>query len=119
MMNKVKEALERLELRSDISPNDPHINTLVDLAESVLSVAGKMPEKKKHSDWDCGDAHCIVCEDRGYNNAIEECTLAFAGMIPEAKAYPFMSSPDVNLSAAEVKGWNACRDAIINSIKGE
>ena len=27
----------------------------------------KRPEKKVHLDWDCGTKHCIVCEDRGYN----------------------------------------------------
>jgi hypothetical protein len=55
------------------------VQVLIDLAEKVL--AAKMPEKKKHSDWDCGDAHCIVCEDRGYNRAIDDCRIAITGAL--------------------------------------
>lgn len=80
-MKEIREAVNIVRQNCYLSSPEIHnaLLTLLDLAEKVLAV--KIPEKKKHSDWDCGDAHCIVCEDRGYNRAIDDCRIAITGAL--------------------------------------
>lgn len=82
-MKQIREAVNIVRQNCYLSSPEIHnaLLTLLDLAEKVLAV--KMPEKKKHSDWDCGDAHCIVCEDRGYNRAIDDCQIAITGILED------------------------------------
>lgn len=104
-----------------------YLKVLIDLAETVLSVGAKMPEKKhrEHNQhltsgdwWACN--YCGAMDNCGccdvYNEAIDQCTLAFAGMIPEEKRLvnkmPYIGYND------EITGWNACRDAILSAMKG-
>lgn len=94
-------------------------NVLLDLAEKVLAVGARMPEKgdlyMQHDiDTPLGQEGLI---NKGRNDAIDAFTLAFAGMIPEAK--------ETKVHGHELcpecmrHGWNACRDAIIKAIKGD
>lgn len=60
------------------------LDLVLDLAESVLSVAGKMPQKINHNHGGaCGSGNFCppsYAEAEAYNKAIDACILAFAGM---------------------------------------
>lgn len=80
-MKEIREAVEILKgyMEHDSLFTDYEKNVLpvlIDLAETVLAVGAKMPEKKKLTGL-MTSAEANRC---GYNDAIYDCTLAFAGM---------------------------------------
>lgn len=70
----IKEAVvllkEYLDTDASLSAAKTEIKTIIDLAEKVLAIGGKMPEKDKTPRCACD----------GWNMAIDQCVLAFAGM---------------------------------------
>ena len=94
------------------------LSVVLDLAESVLAIAGKMPRKKSAEECRCDDALCNHLPILYYNEALDACTLAFAGMIPDNKQFGEEYDQNSNCDSNYVYGWNACRDAILSAMKG-
>ena len=83
-LNEVREAVRVVKGTS--MANDfweKALPTLISLAEDVISIAGKMPEKKEYSlDTSEYCNHCGKYLEEGitqFNQAIDECILAQAG----------------------------------------
>jgi dsDNA-binding SOS-regulon protein len=90
---------------------------LLDLAESVLAIAGKVPQRYSEQELEglAGDSHLMATSR---NDLIDQCTLAFAGMIPDNKQFGEEYDQNSNCDSNYVYGWNACRDAILSAMKG-
>ena len=79
MDKELREAVERLKIRSDIHPKDPDVSVLLDCAKRVLDAEEELPEKIKEPD-------VIACEENigndyfacGWNAAIDQAALVIA-----------------------------------------
>lgn len=108
-LQKIKEAIA-----FERQHNCEYANVLCDLAEKVLAVAGKIPKKKKLT----GLMTSAEANRSGYNDAIDQCTIAFAGMIPEEKKFGAEFDERSNCDSNYVNGWNSCREYILSAMKG-
>lgn len=71
---------------SPFDPNNFKLKVLIELAEQVLSVAGKMPAKTNclTKNTECSEDFCkegkVYCCNCSENKLIDDCTLATVGM---------------------------------------
>ena len=74
---EIKDAINRLHIRSDIHPKDPDVSVLIDLAQRYLSASEVMPEKKmtyEHREVN-GMKEVDGRYNAGFNDCLDACTL--------------------------------------------
>ena len=78
---ELKEALENLPMICEMTSKQiKAVAVMAELGEKVLEIGGKMPKKKGVYDYSRYDA---VEGNIGYNEAIDQCTLAGTGLLAE------------------------------------
>ena len=99
-MKEIKEALACWRDGNTELDSQKGLRVLIELAEKVLAVEGRVPEKLEPIEVDIGVGMMQSSYEHGFNDAIDQCTIAITGAL--------LSVPEINEVVA--CNCNACFD---------